>query len=66
MHMLREVCQEHQAEIEELDVCLNRSISQVSVDSQCGIHRLMKLVKSRSSRLLRQGFPVLTRTLPTL
>jgi putative transposase len=38
----------------------------VSVDPQLGIHGLMKLVKGRSSRLLRQEFPVLKRKLPTL
>jgi len=38
----------------------------VSVDPQFGIHRLMKLVKGRSSRLLRQEFPVLKRKLLTL
>jgi putative transposase len=38
----------------------------VSVDPQFGIHRLMKLVKGRSSRLLRQEFPILKRKLPTL
>lgn len=38
----------------------------VSVDLQVGIYRLMKLIKGRSSRLLRQEFPVLKRKLPTL
>ncbi len=38
----------------------------VSVDPQFGIHRLVKLIKGRSSRLLRQEFPMLKRKLPTL
>ncbi len=38
----------------------------VSVDPQFGTHRLVKLIKGRSSRLLRQEFPVLKRKLPTL
>jgi putative transposase len=38
----------------------------VSVDAQFGIHRLMKLVKGRSSRSLRQEFPVSKRKLPTV
>ena len=38
----------------------------VSVDPQCGSHRLMKLVKGGSSHLLRQEIPVLKRKLPTL
>jgi putative transposase len=61
-----EVCEEHQAEIEELEVLPDHVHLLVSVDPQFGIHRLMKLVKGRSSRLLRQEFPLLKRKLPTL
>jgi putative transposase len=46
--------------------CSILSNGTVRVDPQFGIHRLMKLVKGRSSRLLRQEFPVLKRKLPTL
>ena len=38
----------------------------VECDPQLGIHRLVRLIKGRSSRLLRQEFPVLKRKLPTL
>jgi putative transposase len=38
----------------------------VEVDPQFGIHRLVKLLKGRSSRGLRQEFPSLKRRLPTL
>jgi putative transposase len=38
----------------------------VSVDPQLGIHRLIKLLKGRSSRLLRQEFPHLRSRLPSL
>ncbi len=64
--IIGEVCEEHDAEIEELEVMLDHVHLLVSVDPQFGIHRLMKLVKGRSSRLLRQEFPVLKRKLPTL
>jgi len=64
--IIGEVCQEHQAEIEELEVMPDHVHLLVSVDPQFGIHRLIKLVKGRSSRLLRQEFPVLKRKLPTL
>jgi putative transposase len=37
-----------------------------TVDPQYGIHRLVKQIKGRSSRLLRQEFPHLRRRLPTL
>ena len=64
--IIGEVCQQHQAEIEDLEVMPDHIHLLVSVDPQFGIHRLMKLVKGRSSRLLRQEFPVLKRKLPTL
>jgi len=38
----------------------------VEVEPQFGIHKLIKLVKGRSSRLLRQEFPALRKRLPTL
>jgi putative transposase len=37
----------------------------VGVDPQYGIHRLVKQIKGRSSRLLRDEFPRLKRRLPT-
>jgi putative transposase len=38
----------------------------VEVDPQFGIHKLVKAIKGRSSRLLRQEFPKLKIRLPTL
>lgn len=38
----------------------------VECDPQFGIHRLVKAIKGRSSRLLRQEFPQLRRRIPTL
>ena len=38
----------------------------VEVDPQFGIHRLVRLLKGRSSRILRQEFPWLKSRLPTL
>lgn len=64
--IIHEACEEHQAEIEALKVMPDHVHLLVSVDPQFGIHRLMKLVKGRSSRLLRQEFLVLKRKLPTL
>lgn len=61
-----QVCSEHQAEIEELEVMPDQVHVLVNVDPQFGIHRLVKLIKGRSSRFLRQEFPELKRKLPTL
>src|SRR5215470_7426187 len=61
-----QVCQECQALVEELEIRPDHVHLLVSVDPQFGIHRLMKLIKGRSSRLLRQEFPALQRKLPSL
>jgi putative transposase len=36
------------------------------IDPQCGIHRLVKQIKGRDSRLLRRELPTLRSRLPTL
>jgi putative transposase len=64
--IIGQVCQEHQAEVAELEVMPDHVHLLVSIDPQFGIHRLVKLIKGRSSRLLRQEILVLTRKLPTL
>jgi putative transposase len=64
--ILQEVARERQAEIIELEVMPDHVHLLVEVDPQFGIHRLVKLMKGRSSRLLRQEFPWLTSRLPTL
>lgn len=61
-----EVCTEHQAEVVSLEVMPDHVHLQVGCDPQLGIHRLVRLVKGRSSRKLRQEFPLLKRKLPTL
>ena len=38
----------------------------VNADPQFGIHRLVKLIKGRSSHELRNTYPMLRRRLPTL
>ena len=38
----------------------------LEVDPQYGMHRLVRAIKGRSSRLLRQEYPRLTSRLPTL
>lgn len=63
---IREVCQEHQAEIEELEVMPDPIQVWGSVAAQFALHRLIKLVKGRSARLLRQACAGLKRPLPTL
>lgn len=64
--ILREVARERQAEIIEMEVMLDHVHLLVEVDPQFGIHRLVRLMKGRSSRILRQEFPWLRSRLPTL
>ena len=64
--IIREVCQEHQTEVLNLEVMPDHVHVLVSCDPHFGIHRLVKLIKGRSSRLLRQEFPPLTTRMPTL
>ena len=53
--IIREVCEEHQAEIEALEVMPAHVHLLVNVDPQFGIHRLMQLVKGRSSSFFAPG-----------
>jgi putative transposase len=64
--ILRGVVSETQSELIELEVMPDHVHLLVEVDPQFGIHRLVKLAKGRSSRLLRQEFPRLKSRLPTL
>jgi putative transposase len=64
--ILEEVCQERRATILALEVMPDHVHLLLDMDPQFGIHRLVRLMKGRSSRLLRQEFPPLKSRLPTL
>jgi len=64
--IIQDVCNEHHVELLEAEAMPDHIHVLVSVDPQFGIHRLIRLLKGRSSRLLRQEFPSLRRRLPTL
>lgn len=64
--ILREVAEERQADIIELEVMPDHVHLLVEVDPQFGIHRLVRLMKGRSSHHLREEFPWLKKRLPTL
>jgi putative transposase len=64
--IIQEVISESSAELLELEVMPEHVHLLVEVDPQYGIHRLIRMVKGRSSRLLRQEFPWLKSRLPTL
>ncbi|MGH8988428.1 MAG: IS200/IS605 family transposase [Acidimicrobiales bacterium] len=60
------VCAERDAELVELETMPDHVHLLVGVDPQFGIHRLVRQIKGRSSRLLRAEFPSLRSRLPTL
>ncbi len=64
--IVAEVCAERNATIRALEVMPDHCHLLVEVDPQYGIHRLVKQVKGRSSRLLRAEYPSLKSRLPTL
>ncbi len=64
--ILREVAQERLADIIEMESMPDHVHLLIEVDPQFGIHRLIRLMKGRSSHHLRQEFPWLKKRLPTL
>jgi putative transposase len=64
--IIREIALERRAEVIELEVMPDHVDLLVNIDPQFGIHRLVKLMKGRSSRILRHEFPHLRSRLPTL
>ncbi len=60
-----EVADELECEIIELEVLSDHVHMLCEVDPQFGIHRFVKRVKGKSSRMLRQEFDWLTSRLPT-
>ncbi len=64
--IITQVCDERGSDLIELETMPDHVHLLVGVDPQYGIHRLVKQIKGRSSRLLRDEFPRLRRRLPTL
>lgn len=64
--IVREVCDERDAPLLEFQTMPDHVHLLVVCDPQFGIHKLVKLIKGRSSKLLRQEFPHLRSRLPTL
>ena len=64
--LIREVADDKGAWLVEMEVMPDHVHLLVEVDPQFGVHRLVKAIKGRSSRVLRQEFPHLKSRLPTL
>ena len=61
-----EVIEERGAWLVELETMPDHVHLLVEVDPQFGVHRLVKAIKGRSSRVLRDEFPWLRSKLPSL
>lgn len=64
--LIKEVCIESDIEVIEMEIMADHVHLLIEVDPQYGIHRAVKQIKGRTSRILRQEFPELVRRLPTL
>lgn len=64
--VMAEVAAEYDAEIVEVEVMPDHIHLLVEVDPQLGIHKLVKRMKGRSSKILREEFPSLKSRLPTM
>jgi putative transposase len=64
--ILQEVCIEFGAELIEMEVMPDHVHVLIEVDPQFGVMKLLRYLKGRSSRLLREEFPWLKSRLPTL
>lgn len=64
--IIEEVCREHNFDLIEMEVMPDHVHLLLEVDPQYGIHRAIKAIKGKSSRLLRQEYPILKSRLPTL
>jgi putative transposase len=64
--IIAEVITEKGAWLIELETMADHVHLLVEVDPQFGIHKLVKAIKGRSSRVLRQEFPWLRSRLPSL
>jgi len=64
--IIQQLAEELQCEIIEMEIMPDHVHLLLEVDPQFGIHRAVKAIKGRTSRLLRSEFPGLKRKLPTL
>lgn len=64
--IIQDCSEELLCEVIEMEIMPDHVHLLLEVDPQLGIHRVVKTIKGRSSRLLRQEFPILKRKLPCL
>lgn len=64
--LIQETCIELQSELIELEIMPDHVHLLLEVDPQFGVHKVIKAIKGKTSRILRKEFKVLTTKIPTL
>ena len=64
--IITDICNETSCELIELEIMADHVHLLVECDPQYGIHSLIKLIKGRSSSLIRQEFPKVKSRMTTL
>lgn len=64
--IIMEIVSERQSEVIEMEIMPDHVHLLIEADPQYGIHRLIKQIKGRSSKLLRAEFQHLKSRIPTL
>ncbi len=64
--LIKETCQEIHVEILEMEIMPEHVHLLLEVDPQYGVHKAVKAIKGKTSRILRQEYHHLTTKLPTL
>lgn len=64
--LIPEICEEHKIDLIEMEIMPDHVHLLVEVNPQFGIHKAVKQIKGRTSRILRDEFDFLRSRLPTL
>lgn len=64
--LIQEMCIELQSELIEFEIMPDHVHLLLEVDPQFGVHKVIKTIKGKTSRILRKEFKELTTKLPTL
>ncbi|ONI37979.1 transposase [Candidatus Epulonipiscium fishelsonii] len=64
--LVQEICTELKVDIIEMEIMPDHIHLLLEVDPQVGVHKVIKTIKAKSSRILRGEFPYLKTKLPTL
>ena len=64
--LIQEICEEYRIDIIEIEIMPNRVHLLMEADPQFGVHKAIKQIKGRTSRILRQELEWLWTRLPSL